>query len=130
MIIKIIVILLLATGTSFHCFNLIYKEDTEIAQVKNNSKMEDFYSHACKAKTDYLRRFTRNLLNKATNTKLVDGFKGVDDIPATKIKQIWRSDLDKSRKVWIAECETENPRKIFYLHFVRENRRLVLDVVN
>lgn len=138
MIIRIIVMLLLAVGTTVHCINLIFKENIEIARVKNNSKMEDFYSLACKAKADYLRCFTRDLLNNATSAKshdlmsakVVDAFKGVDDISATKIKQVWRSDLDKKRKVWIAECETENSRKSFYLHFVKENRRLVLDVVN
>ena len=138
MIIKIIVILLLVTGTTIHCVNLALKKDKNIAQVKNNSKMEDFYSHVCESKADYLRCFTRRLLKRArksqnydlTSAKIVEAFEGVDDIAATKIKNIWRSDIDKNRKVWIAECETENPRQSFYLHFVKKDSRLVLDVVN
>lgn len=138
MIVKIIVILLLATGTTIHCINLISKENADITRVKNNSRMEDFYSHACKSKDYYLRRFTRNLLNKAAGgksydsmvTKIIDAFKDVDDISATKIKQVWRSDLGGKKKVWIAECETKNPQKSFYLHFVENNRRMVLDEIN
>ena len=137
-IVKLTIILLLAAGTTVHCLNLFLKEDAEIARVKNNSKMEDFYSHPCKMKSAYLRRFTRSLLDKAieqknydaASAKLVAAFEGVDDIAATKIRQVWRSDVDKKRKVWITECETEKPKKIFYLHFIEKDRRLVLDVVN
>lgn len=138
MIVKIIVILLLATGATVHCINLIFKENADIERVKNNSRMEDFYSHACKSKGDCVRRFTRNLLNKAArgksydsmSTKIIDAFKDVDDISATKIKQVWRSDLGGKEKVWIVECETKNPKKSFCLHFIKNNRHLVLDEIN
>jgi hypothetical protein len=138
MIIKIIAVLLFATVTTMQYIHLASKKNADIEKVKNKSKMEDFYSHACKNKDIYVRQLTRDLLDKAVrgnthdpmSAKLVEAVKDVDDISAVKIKQVWRSELGGRKEFWIAECEIAKTKKSFNLYFVKNYSRLVLDTVD
>jgi hypothetical protein len=149
MAIKLITAFLLLALTAGQCVRLFCKKDSEIEEIKNNSKMENFYSRACPTKDDYVRGFTRNLLENAAHGKpggarcmsywrrnrersaeLVKALENAGNVSAIKVVQVWRSDLGGKKKVWIAECETAEPGKRIYLHFIECGQGLVLDEVD
>ena len=130
-----IIILLMVTATTIQCVHLLSKKDAEIEQVKNNSRMEDFYSHACKKDAKCIRCAARRLLDKAAkansfdpvSVKLAEAFKDVDDISAITVKKVWFGNSGR-KKFWIAECRTSE--KSLLLYFIKNRGRLILDEVD
>ncbi|MBN2643579.1 MAG: hypothetical protein JXR78_18145 [Victivallales bacterium] len=147
---KIILLILLATGTVAHCMYLMHKKNENIEKVKNCSRMEDFYVKASKDEEKYVHKLIADICCKAKDhgtlkalcgcsinnkNKLIELGEKLDDagnISKLKIIAVWRNELNKNKRAWIAECDTSIRGKRIYLCFIpdKKGNTLLLDDIN